>query len=265
MPSPPPACRRARSPTSGRSSARRSLRPSDGDSSRVTSPGSRSRDQPPSGRRATGRAGRSPRAPSRPARSKAPSRPPLARRVTRPRVFTTTDGTPMDGIAVTRRIKATLAPAGLPDQRFHDERHACASLLLAQGVASWVVMETLGHSQISLTFNTYAHVIPALGRDTADRMERCSGRLRSNAPRKGQRRGHGVARSTVGRPNRADSRSGNWSRHSDLNRGPAVYESRGRGRSRDGLAASWKTVAMIMRHCWRFWPHRRPGAAPSIA
>jgi integrase len=86
-------------------------------------------------------------------------------------VFTTTIGTPMDGIAVTRRFQALLAGAGLPRQRFHDLRHACASLLLAQGVAPRVVMETLGHSQISLTLNTYSHVIPALGREAANRMD----------------------------------------------------------------------------------------------
>ena len=86
-------------------------------------------------------------------------------------VFTTTVGTPMDGIAVTRRFQARLAAAGLPRQRFHDLRHACASLMLAQGVAPRVVMETLGHSQISLTLNTYSHVIPALGRAAADQMD----------------------------------------------------------------------------------------------
>jgi hypothetical protein len=32
-------------------------------------------------------------------------------------------------------------------------------------------METLGHSQISLTMNTYSHVFPALQREAADRME----------------------------------------------------------------------------------------------
>lgn len=32
-------------------------------------------------------------------------------------------------------------------------------------------METLGHSQISLTMNTYSHVLPALQRDAADQME----------------------------------------------------------------------------------------------
>jgi len=90
-------------------------------------------------------------------------------------VFTTTIGTPMDGIAVTRRFQALLAGAGLPRQRFHDLRHACASLLLAQGVAPRVVMETLGHSQISLTLNTYSHVIPALGREAANRMDEMLG------------------------------------------------------------------------------------------
>jgi integrase len=86
-------------------------------------------------------------------------------------VFTTTVGTPMDGIAVIRRFQAILLGAGLPRQRFHDLRHACASLLLAQGVAPRVVMETLGRSQIALTLNTYSHVIPALGRAAADQMD----------------------------------------------------------------------------------------------
>ena len=32
-------------------------------------------------------------------------------------------------------------------------------------------METVGHSQISLTVNTYSHVLRALQREIADRME----------------------------------------------------------------------------------------------
>ena len=86
-------------------------------------------------------------------------------------LFTTTLGQPLDGINVTRRFQRILRAAGLPRQRFHDLRHACASLLLAQGVPARVVMETLGHSQISLTLNTYSHVIPALGREAASRMD----------------------------------------------------------------------------------------------
>jgi integrase len=86
-------------------------------------------------------------------------------------VFTTTFGTPLDGISVTRRFQRILRGAGLRHQRFHDLRHACASLLLAQGVPARVVMETLGHSEISLTLNTYSHVLPSLGREAADRMD----------------------------------------------------------------------------------------------
>jgi integrase len=86
-------------------------------------------------------------------------------------VFTTTLGTPLDGISVTRRFQRILVAAGLPRQRFHDLRHACASLLLAQGVPARVVMETLGHSEISLTLNTYSHVLPSLGREAALRMD----------------------------------------------------------------------------------------------
>jgi len=86
-------------------------------------------------------------------------------------VFASQFGTLADGPNVTHRFHRLLKKAGLPPMRFHDLRHACASLLLVQGVHPRVVMETLGHSQISLTMNTYSHVLPALQREAADRME----------------------------------------------------------------------------------------------
>jgi integrase len=86
-------------------------------------------------------------------------------------VFTTSLGTPLDSRNITRRFQVALERAGLPRLRFHDLRHTAASLMLAQGVPARVVMETLGHSQISLTMNTYSHVVPALQREAADRME----------------------------------------------------------------------------------------------
>jgi integrase len=85
-------------------------------------------------------------------------------------VFTTPKGTPLDGTAVTKRLQRLLAEAGLPRQRFHDLRHCCASLLLAQGVPPRVAMEILGHSQISLTMDTYSHVMPTARREAADLM-----------------------------------------------------------------------------------------------
>jgi integrase len=86
-------------------------------------------------------------------------------------IFPSDRGTLADGPNVTHRFHRLLKQAGLPQMRFHDLRHACASLLLVQGVHPRVVMETLGHSQISLTMNTYSHVLPALQREAADRME----------------------------------------------------------------------------------------------
>lgn len=85
-------------------------------------------------------------------------------------VFTTECGSPIDPPNDYRLFKQLLVAAGLREVRLHDLRHTAASLLLLQGVAPRVVMEVLGHSQISLTMNTYSHVVPELKRDAADRM-----------------------------------------------------------------------------------------------
>ena len=42
--------------------------------------------------------------------------------------------------------------------RFHDLRHFCASLLLANGVPLKQIQEWLGHSDFSTTGNIYAHL-----------------------------------------------------------------------------------------------------------
>ena len=68
---------------------------------------------------------------------------------------------------MTRAFKAVLTVANLPPVRVHDLRHTAASLLLAQGVAPRAIMEILSHSQISLTMDTYAHIMPTLHQDAA--------------------------------------------------------------------------------------------------
>ena len=85
-------------------------------------------------------------------------------------VFASSIGTPLDPRNVTREFKALLVAAKLPNIRLHDLRHSCATLLLAQGANPRVVMETLGHSQVSLTLNTYSHVLPALQQEAAAKM-----------------------------------------------------------------------------------------------
>jgi len=75
-----------------------------------------------------------------------------------------------------RSFKPLLEKAELPDIRFHDLRHTSATLLLVQGVHPKVVQERLGHSQISLTLDTYSHVLPSMQQDAADRMDSLLGK-----------------------------------------------------------------------------------------
>jgi integrase len=86
-------------------------------------------------------------------------------------VFTTQFGTPFEPRNLNRDFTAVLERAGLPHQRFHDLRHACASLLLAQGLDLKVVQEVLGHSTIAVTGDVYAHVGMGLKQLAADSMD----------------------------------------------------------------------------------------------
>jgi integrase len=55
--------------------------------------------------------------------------------------------------------------------RIHDLRHSAASLLLAEGVSPKLIQEILGHSQIGVTMDVYAHVMPTLLRDTVGKID----------------------------------------------------------------------------------------------
>ena len=87
-------------------------------------------------------------------------------------VFTGPCGQPLDPRADHREWQRLLRKAKVPPARLHDARHTAATLMLAQGVPARVVMELLGHSQITLTLGTYTHVVPELAREAADRMGR---------------------------------------------------------------------------------------------
>lgn len=56
----------------------------------------------------------------------------------------------------------------LPLIRLHDLRHTHATALLLAGVHPKVVQERLGHRTISITLDTYSHVIPTMQRDAAE-------------------------------------------------------------------------------------------------
>lgn len=55
--------------------------------------------------------------------------------------------------------------------RLHDLRHTSASLLIAQGVHAKIISERLGHSDISITMNTYGHAFKSADRAAADKLE----------------------------------------------------------------------------------------------
>lgn len=86
-------------------------------------------------------------------------------------VFATRQGRPLMARNVLRDLHRYLKAAGLPRQRFHDLRHAYATLLLEDGEELGVISRTLGHSQISTTADVYAHLTPAMLDRTAARMD----------------------------------------------------------------------------------------------
>jgi integrase len=62
-------------------------------------------------------------------------------------------------------MECPAASGRYPRVRVHDARHTAATLLLDQSV----VMEMLGHSQISMT-SRYAHVLSQVMSDAAERI-----------------------------------------------------------------------------------------------
>ncbi len=88
-------------------------------------------------------------------------------------VSATPTGDPVDmRNLVNRHFKPILKAARLPKSiRLYDLRHSCATLLLAQGEHPKVVSERLGHASITLTLDTYSHVLPTMQQQAAERLE----------------------------------------------------------------------------------------------
>jgi integrase len=87
-------------------------------------------------------------------------------------MFCTTAGKPLDfRNLATASFKPLLKKAGLPDIRFHDLRHTCATLLLSRGHHPKLVQELLDHASVALTLDRYSHVLPGMGDQTAAAMD----------------------------------------------------------------------------------------------
>ncbi|MEV1022202.1 site-specific integrase [Streptomyces sp. NPDC050264] len=87
-------------------------------------------------------------------------------------VFTTRTGRPVEPRNVYRSFTRVAESAGIRVVRLHDARHGTATLLTAAGVAPRVVMEILGHSQISITMDVYTHVVQDTQREAISHMDR---------------------------------------------------------------------------------------------
>jgi integrase len=69
-------------------------------------------------------------------------------------------------VAAARR---ELGEDALPAIRLHDLRHTHATVLLRAGAPVKVVSERLGHANATITLGVYAHVMPGMQREAADK------------------------------------------------------------------------------------------------
>lgn len=83
-------------------------------------------------------------------------------------IFPSSKGTPMDQRNLLRSFKSLLQKSGLKKIRFHDLRHTAASLMLNHGVPVIIVSKRLGHSKVSVTLDTYGHLINEMQDEAAE-------------------------------------------------------------------------------------------------
>jgi integrase len=76
-------------------------------------------------------------------------------------VFTSTDGCQVRHRNMMRRhFDPAVLAADLGALRWHDLRHTCAAMLIAQGHSLHEVKDQLGHSTIRVTSDRYGHLYP---------------------------------------------------------------------------------------------------------
>ncbi|HVB59951.1 MAG TPA: site-specific integrase [Ktedonobacteraceae bacterium] len=86
-------------------------------------------------------------------------------------IFCDTKGNFLGPDKLAGEFNRLLQQAGLPHMRFHDLRHSAATISLVAGVHPKVVQERLGHSSISMTLDTYSHVLPSMQQDAARKID----------------------------------------------------------------------------------------------
>jgi integrase len=86
-------------------------------------------------------------------------------------VYTKEDGSPAWPGSLTRSFRDFMRRHGVPQIRLHDLRHSHATHLLKAGVHPKIAQERLGHSTVSITLDTYSHVLPGMQDDAAAKVD----------------------------------------------------------------------------------------------
>ncbi len=107
-------------------------------------------------------------------------------------VFPGPEGGPLrHGNFYTHHFKPPVRQAGLPETlRFHDLRHSFAGFLIAEGAHPRAIMERMGHSSITVTLNTYGHILPGLEEQLTEALDTRGRGARTAAGSGGSRVGH---------------------------------------------------------------------------
>ena len=88
-----------------------------------------------------------------------------------PYVFVLDDGTPISPNLPYKWFVNFLERHNLPKITFHQLRHTIASILIASGEDVVTVSGRLGHSDKSITLNTYSHIIQSREMQVANKMD----------------------------------------------------------------------------------------------
>ncbi|MGV2686299.1 tyrosine-type recombinase/integrase, partial [Clostridium perfringens] len=97
-------------------------------------------------------------------------------------VFCNQYGRYLDSSKVRKELKKILKDNKMSDRKFHDLRHTYATRLFELGEDPKTVQELLGHSNISITLDTYTHVLENMKKKAASKLND----LYSNVYYKGQ-------------------------------------------------------------------------------
>lgn len=87
------------------------------------------------------------------------------------RLFTKRDGTPVNPSTITKWLPGYLNSRKLKRLPIHGMRHTHASILIFSGLDILSVSKRLGHKTVSITLDTYGHLMPKADRSCADKIE----------------------------------------------------------------------------------------------